>query len=568
MSTELTSTSTSLPAHPFDPVRSVGTVSQVDAVSATFHVFQTPNGEAGPAVASAQVGDFAVIDCGKLAVLGRVSSVVLPDREPGAQAVGPVATMKLLTTLDVASGEVYAGVTYYPTLGASVFSAHPLLVKWVAEESGRGGLIGEPLVLDIASLPDGTPVGLTPERLFGRHCALLGATGGGKSYTLARVIEACQGYRAKLVLLDPTGEYHRIDSGARHVAVGGADRPHSTVEAIFPYRELVEEDLIALFRPDSAVQLARMRSAIKSLKLAAVLGLGHQLVAGNGCIPKAHQSKQTFDDEYKRHIDVIDSHAASFEIGLLPNQIRLECVWPSEGSAATPTQRARWGGPHEGDLNSCDALIARIEAHLTAPEYHSIFQTDAPYTVPQVIREFLDSNDTVLRISLRQLAYTQSIREIVANAIGRHLLELGKTGAYAGKPVVILVDEAHQFVNKEMGDETWSYLLDAFELVAKEGRKYSRTVCLSTQRPRDLPEGILSQVGTFVVHRLINDADRSVVERASGELDRSAVEFLPSLAPGQAVFIGVDFPMPLTLQIRRPTREPDSRGPDFQAHWR
>lgn len=568
MSTELTSTSTSLPAHPFDPVRAVGTVFEVDAVSATFHVYETPGADAGPTVASTQVGDFAVVDCGKLAVLGRVVSVTLPDREPGAQATGPVATMKLLTTLDVASGEVYAGVTYYPRLGASVYSAHPLLVKWVAEESGRDGLIGEPLVLDIASLPDGTPVGLTPERLFGRHCALLGATGAGKSYTLARVIEACQGYRAKLVLLDPTGEYHRINSDALHVAIGGSDRPHSAVEAIFPYRELVEEDMIALFRPDSAVQLARMRSAIKSLKLAAVLGLGHQLVAGNGCIPKAHQSKQIFDDEYKRHIDVIDSHAASFEIGLLPNQIRLECVWPSEGSAATPTQRARWGGPHEGDLNGCDALIARIESHLNAPEYHSIFQTDAPYTVPQVIREFLDSNDTVLRISLRQLAYTQSIREIVANAIGRHLLELGKTGAYAGKPVVILVDEAHQFVNKEMGDETWSYLLDAFELVAKEGRKYSLTVCLSTQRPRDLPEGILSQVGTFVVHRLINDADRSVVERASGELDRSAVEFLPSLAPGQAVFIGVDFPMPLTLQIRRPSHEPDSRGPDFQAHWR
>ena len=92
-------------------------------------------------------------------------------------------------------------------------------------------------------------------------------------------------------------------------------------------------------------------------------------------------------------------------------------------------------------------------------------------------------------------------------------------------------------------------------------------ICIATQRPRDIPEGVLSQMGTLVVHRLINDKDREVVERASGEIDRSAAAFLPTLAPGQAVFIGVDFPIPLTVQIGRPGAEPDSRGPDYQQYW-
>ena len=51
-------------------------------------------------------------------------------------------------------------------------------------------------------------------------------------------------------------------------------------------------------------------------------------------------------------------------------------------------------------------------------------------------------------------------------------------------------------------------------------------------------------MGTLVVHRLIDDKDREVVERASGEIDRSAAEFLPTLGPGQAVIIGVDFQFP------------------------
>jgi DNA helicase HerA-like ATPase len=79
---------------------------------------------------------------------------------------------------------------------------------------------------------------------------------------------------------------------------------------------------------------------------------------------------------------------------------------------------------------------------------------------------------------------------------------------------------------------------------------------------------VLSQIGTFIVHRLINDEDRSVVERASGEIDREAAKFLPSLGPGQAVVIGVELPMPLTVQMLAPTTPPDSRGPDYQAHWR
>jgi len=568
-----TRTSTSLPAHPFEPVRAVGTIYRVDATSVRMRLYGAPAGETAgaAAVAPSQVGDFVALDCDDVAVFGRLTSVELPD-DGGTQThdAGPTASVLLLTSMDLATGAVTPGVLTYPRLGATVYAAHPLLLKWIAEESMReGGGNGLSLILDLATISDGTHVGLTPERLFGRHCALVGTTGGGKSYTLARIIEACSAYRAKLVLLDPTGEYHRLDSRVRHVSIGGPDRPASAVEAIFPYRELVEDDLIALFEPDSAVQLARMRSAIKSLKLANVLGLGHQLVAGNGCLPKAHQLKAAFDEEYKRHIDIVDSHAASFDLELLPNQIRLECVWPSAGSAQTPGERARWGGPHEGDLNACDALMARIESHINAPEYHTIFQTHGEYrTVPREILEFLESDDSVLRISLRQLSYTASIREIVANAIGRHLLELGKSGAFAGMPVVVLVDEAHQFVNHELGDETWRYSLDAFELIAKEGRKYSVTVCLATQRPRDIPEGVMSQVGTFVVHRLISDADRSVVERASGEIDRAAADFLPTLSPGQAVVIGVYFPMPLMIQIRKPTREPDAHGPDYQRHWR
>ncbi len=63
--------------------------------------------------------------------------------------------------------------------------------------------------------------------------------------------------------------------------------------------------------------------------------------------------------------------------------------------------------------------------------------------------------------------------------------------------------------------------------------------------PRDISGGVLSQMGTLIVHRLTNDRDREVVERACGEIDRAATAFLPNLRPGEAAIIGTGFPMPL-----------------------
>ena len=94
------------------------------------------------------------------------------------------------------------------------------------------------------------------------------------------------------------------------------------------------------------------------------------------------------------------------------------------------------------------------------------------------------------------------------------------------------------------------------------------SILLMLLRPRDIPEGVLSQMGTLIVHRLVNDKDREVVERASGDIDRSAAAFLPTLAPGAAAVIGVDFPIPLTVQVIKPINEPESRGPDYQTAWK
>lgn len=159
-------------------------------------------------------------------------------------------------------------------------------------------------------------------------------------------------------------------------------------------------------------------------------------------------------------------------------------------------------------------------------------------------------------------------REILLNVIGRFLLAEARAGVFRTSPLVVFLDEAHQFLGRSVGDEHSSVKLDSFGLIAKEGRKYGLTCVLATQRPRDIPQDVMSQLGTLFVHRLTNDQDRETVERACGDLDRGAAQFVPMLAPGEAVVIGPDIPAPVPLFIHPPQYPPDSKGPEFQSFWR
>ena len=74
-------------------------------------------------------------------------------------------------------------------------------------------------------------------------------------------------------------------------------------------------------------------------------------------------------------------------------------------------------------------------------------------------------------------------------------------------------------------------------------------------------------MGTLIVHRLINDSDRAVIERASSEVDESSLRFIPSLGPGEAIISGVDFPLPLKVRIEPPEAKPASAGANYQKFW-
>ena len=518
------------------------------------------------------VGDFVAIELDDAAVLGRITASAAEPAavplEPAEQSIlRSIVTIQLLSTIGLRERTVEGGLPRYPRLGARVFAAEPSLIAWIAEASAGREPEQSGLLIGLGTLPaaEDATVRIAPERLFGRHCAVIGATGGGKSWTLARTVEEVARFPgAKVILLDATGEFHTLSGLARHLQIGEGDpEPPTCKSCVFPYRKLTEGDLFALFRPSGPVQGPKLRQAIKSLKLARL----EPSLASAGLLIRFQRLKAPVDQAFLKHSRALEGVFADFNIDLLVKQIQEECVHSAAGSANAPDY-ARWGLYNEADKSECTRLLGRIEDICTSAELACLFQPAGKPSVIDEIEEFLESAEHgVLRISLKYLSFSYNAREIMADAIGRHLLALARTRKFRGRPTLVVLDEAHQFLNKALGEGETRYPLEAFDLLAKEGRKYSLSLCLATQRPSDIPEGVLSQIGTLVVHRLTNERDRRVVEHASDEIDRSLTEFLPALAPGQAVLIGAAFPIPLTVRIAPPSAPPDSQGSGFQQHW-
>ncbi|MEW6156557.1 MAG: ATP-binding protein [Verrucomicrobiota bacterium] len=558
----------------------IGVLSSVSAQSVRFNLnaANSPSGAhfLGGRYGKGEVGEFVLIEGQINLLLGRVVEIHLPESErrlidtPRLNVIDldAVGTIQLLGSVAMDSLRVTAGVESYPRLGDRVYAAPHNFVADLPSLMEPEGSQETRVFLKLGSIDVAleSAVSIRPEKLFGRHCAILGTTGGGKSWTTARIIEECLNHKAKLILLDATGEYRGFSGKSiSHVHLGNPvekatnSQPHSLRPTSF-----IETDFIALFEPAGKVQGPKMRAAIRSLRLAKLV----PNVAVHGIIKKIDQPKAPViaAEQQAGVADKLDDPRQEFDVAKLVAQIEQECVWPDGKNWKTGEKdHSRWGG-EAGDFSHCLSLVSRINAVLTSHSFECVFKSTEPSLV-KTIADFLPNDKRLLRICLSGVSYEFKAREVVANVIGRHLLNLARAGTFKNVPVVVLVDEAHNFLGRQIGGEDAVARLDAFELIAKEGRKYGLNICLATQRPRDITEGVLSQIGTLVVHRLTNDRDREVVERACGEIDRSASSFLPNLKPGEAAIIGADFPIPLTIQIFRPEARPKSDGPNYQNHW-
>jgi DNA helicase HerA-like ATPase len=113
------------------------------------------------------------------------------------------------------------------------------------------------------------------------------------------------------------------------------------------------------------------------------------------------------------------------------------------------------------------------------------------------------------------------------------------------RPLVIVVEEAHKLLNREMAAQT------AFSTIAREMRKYYVTLLIIDQRPSQIYDEVMSQLGTRISGWLGDEADIAAV--LSGLAGRDALRgMLSRLQPKEEVLVlGWGVKMPLPVRSRR-----------------
>lgn len=541
------------------------------------------------------VGSFVIIEGDKYGFLGRITELSLPESERlslnekafQTSDFHPTGKIEILLSFDLYEPlKVKKGLTSYPNIGAKVFvSSGQLVQEYMSRFGMKDGESSETIKLGHLVSSPSTEVKVNLQSIFGRHCAVVGTTGGGKSYTVSKLIESLIETRNKAILIDATGEYSSFE------VLDDCKKCDLGIDYYFHYSNLSISDLFLMFRPSGQVQQPILLEAINSLKLASILetfkaeynpttvesittyhftGKNKEpltIELDNGCIIKQNKTTAPFNRLCAKYSDKLnDFDKTDFKIQNLTRQINNECfqIFGDKWSNSIDTR-------NQGNASS---LILRIHQALSDNEFKKIFGFDnnVKKDIINEIKNFIqpDNKSKLLRISFDNVPFSFQIKEVLANALGMYLLKTARNGHFdfkkdiKNKPLVLFIDEAHQFVNKSIRDEYFDNTkLDSFDLIAKECRKHGLFLCIATQMPRDIPQGTLSQMGTFIVHRLINHNDKEAIGNACSSANKNTLEFLPILGEGEAILTGVDFPMPIIMKFDLPNNEPNSKTPSL-----
>jgi len=142
----------------------------------------------------------------------------------------------------------------------------------------------------------------------------------------------------------------------------------------------------------------------------------------------------------------------------------------------------------------------------------------------------------------------------------------GRNEGYTGRnrSLLLAYEEAHSYLRKT---ETNSYSISAVERIFKEGRKFGVGAMIISQRPSEISDTILAQVGTFIALRLTNGSDQSIVKASAPDNLISLIDLLPSLRTGEAIIVGEAIKIPSRVRMKLNNPRPTSDDPKLIEGW-
>lgn len=393
------------------------------------------------------------------------------------------------------------------------------------------------------------------DKFFQRHAAILGSTGSGKSWSVALILERAAALKsANLIVFDMHGEYSTLCDGENPIAqqyhiAGPGDLDGSNPNSLFiPYWLLNREEMLALIldRSDDNApnQAARFTEHVRTLKEQALQSEGKT------------EMLETF---------TVDS-PIPYDINSLLDELNKDDTGTKTGAS---------GKEVKGDWNGrLTRFIGRLKAKIDDRRCGFMFQPpkkcNAYDWLEGMLMKLFSVSESQRGIKIIDFSEVPSdVLPIITGVLARLLYNIQFwMDKDARHPLTIVCDEAHLYLPvRDAAEAAEKRALEAFERIAKEGRKYGVSLLVVSQRPSDVSRTILSQCNNFLVLRLTNDQDQSVVKRLLPESMVGITDILPLLDLGEALLLGDSILLPTRIKLDKPTIAPESATRQFWSDW-
>ena len=409
-----------------------------------------------------------------------------------------------------------------------------------------------PLRLGCYTIAENAVANIDGNKFFQRHAVIVGGTGSGKSWTVAKILEAAsQLVSVNCIIFDLHGEYTPLTGlcNTKCLKVAGPASTPSDPNAIFlPYWLLSYDEMSALLLDRSDANAPNQARILFDLIL--------------------KYKKEQLLKENKPEIiaDLTVETPVPYDIKNVLGELEIEDtrMVPSSGS------KGEKQGPLNGKLTR---FIQRLKSKLSDKRLNFLFNKDAVLLkydwMSAWTKQLLDFGAGKFGLKIIDFSEVPSdILPLMTGLISRIIFTI-QQWMDDGKrqPIALFCDEAHLYIPANTQDSIDDRGLKNFERIAKEGRKYGISLVVISQRPADVSKTVLSQCGNFIAMRLTNPDDQNVIKRLFPDSLGDFSEMLPILDVGEGLMVGDACLLPSRIIISPPSITPNSATVDFWDEW-
>lgn len=424
----------------------------------------------------------------------------------------------------VHNGKFSKALDQYPTTDITAREIDGEEFSKMISRPDSGFCIGQYAAYQCPALVDGN-------RFFQRHSCIVGNTGSGKSETVAKILEETSKLPgANIIVFDIHGEYRGL-SYARNIRFDAAT-PFPIW--MFGFSDMVS-NILKIKEESATVVMTALRKCY------------------NQICPEGNEGKPVYFS-YREMIDHLKC--------LNEEQVETGEFYKTGSSAGLPKKVK---GEYNGRLHS---IISTLESKEDDARLSFLFQEADQSYLEKLIVQILGNDKPVKNIDLSNIPHDVAIS--VIGAVTKLVYGVQQTFRDVEiTPVTLVCDEAHVYIpNNFQLSASERRMVEIFENIAKEGRKFGMTLFVASQRPSELNKTIMAQCANFIVSKLNNETDKSMVKGMLPDGNEDIVDSTTTFSPGEVLVIGDAVPIPLKIKVELAKERPQSSTIEFWNIWK